>query len=480
MKQLMKVIVLITFTCLFLKSGAQVKDMIDMDMIQRKLHNKYKSTSYNDVVNNKSIEIDDFYGTGANEICIAKAIEAASYFMEVGRLKSGMKKSAEETIKIFGSTFKAFGFGFVVDGVKILSLLDDVQKEGGDADDFAKAIAKYAFDKGSGKLLEKAKEKAPGLFEDETLSGEGIKFLADMAKKESAIFFDKLINPPKEELFDYEEASTLFPALRTYGNCKRLFHGEIQSNEDELIEDHVGPVLIIKIGLTCECQKNQVGDLKDGIVRFNIPLDLVKNPNAWSQDDKRRKIFAAPLEYIYTLIEDKVTINATAQCCDGTNKISYVDPSKNADSNDDKGYFQIGTFVGLPIGEEKDFYSMVLGAELSYLFNINNNLSLGPEVGFTRFTGKDIGEFKTEGLSFIPVGGIIKYSFSEKIAVEGHIGYSFFTEENVDDGLNYGVGIGWEIAPGIVIQPNVSITNSGKNGNFNSFGIGFLYAFWRK
>lgn len=355
--------------------------MIDLNDIKSKVHDKYKSTLGDDAMNDKDIECDDEFGSDEDYDCIARAIRYASLLMETERIKSGIKKSAETTVKVFGSTLKTFGFGYVADGVKILSLLDDVQKEGGDADDFAKAIAKYAFGKGSGALLNKAKEKAPNLFDGETLSGEGLTILADLAKTESGKFFDKLISPSKEELFNY-------PGKSTY--CTEYYYGEITSNEDEdgdeIIKDHVGPVLIIRIGFNCECRPDKTGELKRGIVRYNIPLDLVENPNAWAMDSWKRKapFITTPPDYIYNPINDKITVKATAECCDkGNDDISYIDPMSQPDQT-------IGYTAG--IGFSNDFEEVSYCAGVEYLKRISNKksdtyLGGGVSYGGTSFDG---------------------------------------------------------------------------------------------
>tara|TARA_R110002073_G_scaffold57778_4_gene146734 strand:+ start:151943 stop:153235 length:1293 start_codon:yes stop_codon:yes gene_type:complete len=145
------------------------------------------------------------------------------------------------------------------------------------------------------------------------------------------------------------------------------------------------------------------------------------------------------------------------------------------DSNDANGYFQIGAHIGLPLGKEKDFYSVVLGADASYLFNISDNFSAGPRIGYNHFSGKDMGGYKVDGIGFVPASALIKYSFTKKIAFEGTIGYTFSTKEHVDGGINYGVGVELKFAPKLTVTPQISFTDLGDSGNFNWIGICLRY-----
>lgn len=504
----------IAFFCFILGNlflvNAQVKEMIDQDQIKRLVTEKYKSVYSQNVELDDRIEIQPAggLGSGNSTACVARGISYASKVIEIDRLEAGIKKSAKTTVDVFASTLKTFGFGYAVDGVKILALLDDVQKEGGDVEDFAKGIAKYAFDKGSGALLDKAKAKAPDLFKDDTLSGEGLKFLANLAKSESNKFFNTLLNPAKKELYQFEKN----------GNCKEYHYAEIVSNEDKIIKDHVGPVLIMKVGFFCECQNFKVNELKQGIVKYNIPLDLVKNPNA-----SNGGFFSSPPDYVYAPIEKKITITATADCCDMTNSesISFSDQrelpklligygsneqqnvtplhSDHGDKhlepnttegeytpgNEDipegqliSGKFGFGAQLGAIVGEEADFFGFNWLVSISYLINLANELALGLDLGYSRFTGSetDFG-FETEGVSFIPVKARLDYPLNDILSLSGSVGYAFSATDGVDGGFTFSIGPELSICPSWDVSLGYNSILLGEERSFNSITGGIHFRF---
>ncbi len=462
-KQIIRTLTLLFFLSGYVNVEAQVKEMIDLNDIKSKAHNKYKSTSGEDVRVDEDIEVTDDYGSSQDYECLSKAINYGSLLMETERIKSGIKKSAETTVKVFGSTLKTFGFGYLTDGVKILSLLDEVQKEGGDADDFAKAIAKYAFGKGSSALLNKAKEKAPNLFDGETLSGEGLSILADLAKTESGKFFDKLISPSKEVLFDYEGTSTY---------CTEYYYGEISSNSDndgnEIIEDHIGPIVIIRIGFNCKCRKDKTNELKRGIVRYNIPLDLVKNPNAWPIDSWKRKapFVTTPPDYIYSPIKEKITVKVTAECCDKGNDdedVSYIDPLEQPDQT-------IGYNVGL--GFQNDFEDVSYCAGVEYLKRISDKKSDTYIGGGISYIGTSFNDFKTSTVMVGPKVQIhtpISHS-GDTQWVNGLKGYFMFGNQKNGNLKDKTSGVEASIYSGFNIQLNKK----------TSIGVEFPVFTWEK
>ncbi|MDZ4715593.1 MAG: hypothetical protein SH819_09000, partial [Cytophagales bacterium] len=75
--------------------------------------------------------------------------------------------------------------------------------------------------------------------------------------------------------------------------------------------------------------------------------------------------------------------------------------------------FSIGANLGLPMGTFGDFQGIGFGGSLRYDKAINDNLSWGVTGGFLSFGGKSIGTFSGASMTMIPVGGGIKYYFTE-------------------------------------------------------------------
>jgi len=161
----------------------------------------------------------------------------------------------------------------------------------------------------------------------------------------------------------------------------------------------------------------------------------------------------------------------SVECCPGKEKEKE---SKTA-LDDDNGYFEVSAHVGLPLGDEKDFYSLNIGANAVYLFNLSEHFSTGVGAGYTHFTPKEftVGSttFKGEGISYVPIFGVAQYDLTENINLRGTVGYALSTDNNVDGGLNYSVGIGWNPIPGLTIRPELDFISLGEDRHFNSFRV---------
>lgn len=287
------------------KTCGQVKNMIDKNAILDQLHSKYKQMDEPTLRESNAV-----YDRNYSD-CAAKALRLATTDIEIGRLIAGMKLSAKTTISIFGGTLGKLGFKYAVDGVKLLGLLDDAQNAGGNAQDYAKAVAQFAYDKGSGILVDKVKKKIPNMFDNDDVKSAALLEMANLAKKESSNFMKKFLFPEKEKLFDHTCKSTY---------CTENYVGEITSKEDEHIEDHTGPVILITVTLTCKCRKDRTEPLKNATVIYKIPLDLTKNPNkGW--------FWQSVPDYIFVANMKKTAVHITAECCKGSDEnISWISP----------------------------------------------------------------------------------------------------------------------------------------------------------
>lgn len=116
--------------------------------------------------------------------------------------------------------------------------------------------------------------------------------------------------------------------------------------------------------------------------------------------------------------------------------------------------FSITTGMGLPIGDEADFFGFSYSAEMNYARRVSNRLRLLGGVGYTRYTGKetDFG-FETEGESFIPITAKANYSLSEAFGVEAGLGYAI-SAGGGEGGLTYSFGPFWRPLETVLIAIN--------------------------
>ena len=147
------------------------------------------------------------------------------------------------------------------------------------------------------------------------------------------------------------------------------------------------------------------------------------------------------------------------------------------------GYFAYGASLGFVVGEEKDFYGINYGANVGYIFEfIDSKFSSGPEVEYSRFTGKetDFG-FETEGVGFLNIKARANYSLTDWLEASVGGGYGIGLSEGVDGGIGFDVGA--EISPSAVKRQDVSSStriyyslrfksNSVEGGSFKSINAG--------
>ena len=75
-------------------------------------------------------------------------------------------------------------------------------------------------------------------------------------------------------------------------------------------------------------------------------------------------------------------------------------------ANAQDGGFKLGAHLGLPMGDFKDAYSLNIGADVAYVWNISDKFDAGVATGYTTYLGKTIdtgeGSYKVPSAGFIP------------------------------------------------------------------------------
>ncbi|MCC9071537.1 hypothetical protein LNQ49_08090 [Flavobacterium sp. F-65] len=94
-------------------------------------------------------------------------------------------------------------------------------------------------------------------------------------------------------------------------------------------------------------------------------------------------------------------------------------------ANAQDGHFKVGAHVGLPMGDFKDSFSVNLGADVAYLWNIADKFSAGATTGYTTYLAKSytfsdgFNSYKIKGdaAGFIPVAATAQYSIADKFRI---------------------------------------------------------------
>lgn len=102
--------------------------------------------------------------------------------------------------------------------------------------------------------------------------------------------------------------------------------------------------------------------------------------------------------------------------------------------------FEIGTNVGIPIGDLKDL-SVNTSINISYITSVGTNIQLGGASGYTHFFRKGIGS----DIGFIPVAAKTKYTFGNTpIYADLDLGYAISTSESFKGGLYFFPKVGYK------------------------------------
>ncbi len=89
--------------------------------------------------------------------------------------------------------------------------------------------------------------------------------------------------------------------------------------------------------------------------------------------------------------------------------------------------FKGGVNVGLPTGLAGDAYSLAIGADVNYLWDVSDDFQAGVTAGYMHFLGKTIAGFKVPSTGILPLGGAARYSVSDEIKLGADVGYAVST-----------------------------------------------------
>lgn len=112
-----------------------------------------------------------------------------------------------------------------------------------------------------------------------------------------------------------------------------------------------------------------------------------------------------------------------------------------------QGEFRAGASLGLPVGDIADVTTFAFGIDLSYLFEVADQLSVGPTAGYQHFFGDniDVGsiEVEVEDFSFMKIAGEGNYNVTENFDFIGELGYAVGLKDGEDGGIFFRAGFDW-------------------------------------
>jgi hypothetical protein len=151
-------------------------------------------------------------------------------------------------------------------------------------------------------------------------------------------------------------------------------------------------------------------------------------------------------------------------------------------ANAQDGHFKVGAHVGLPMGDFKDSFSVNLGADVAYLWNIADKFSAGATTGYTTYLAKSytfsdgFNSYKIKGdaAGFIPVAATAQYSITDNLFVGADLGYAIYAGSgDGDGGVIYQPKFGYQAEKFEVYAAYKGISADG--GTVSSINVGFSY-----
>lgn len=144
----------------------------------------------------------------------------------------------------------------------------------------------------------------------------------------------------------------------------------------------------------------------------------------------------------------------------------------------------IGGRVGLPLGDAGDISQVSLGLDVSYLYDLSDQLKVGVATGYDLFVTKNIEIFgekiKVDNISFLPVAATAKFDFTDQIFVGLDLGYAVALTDGVDGGMLYQPRIGTAFSQfnAFLYYRGISIKNELLNTrtNLSTIGLGVSYS----
>jgi hypothetical protein len=104
-------------------------------------------------------------------------------------------------------------------------------------------------------------------------------------------------------------------------------------------------------------------------------------------------------------------------------------------STNAQGQLNASISGGIPTGDLADFTTFAIAVDLGYLFELSEDFSLGPVLGFnTSFLDSD---FDGDNISFLPIAASGRLNVSDDFTLGADIGYGVGISDGNDGGVYY-------------------------------------------
>jgi opacity protein-like surface antigen len=138
--------------------------------------------------------------------------------------------------------------------------------------------------------------------------------------------------------------------------------------------------------------------------------------------------------------------------------------------------FNLGVNLGLPLGDIKDAYTLNIGVEANYLWEVSEEFKLGVAAGYSHYLGDSVGGFDVDDAGFLPIAAAGRLNLSEDFTLGVDLGYAIGISPSGNDGgfyyapkVQYGVSESLDI---VLAYKGTSVDG----GTFSSINLGVEFA----
>lgn len=137
--------------------------------------------------------------------------------------------------------------------------------------------------------------------------------------------------------------------------------------------------------------------------------------------------------------------------------------------------FNAGLNVGLPLGDIEDAYTLNIGVEANYLWNVSEEFDAGISAGYSHYLGDSIGGFDFEDAGFLPIAAAGRFNLSEDFTIGTDLGYAIgISPSGNDGGFYYAPKVQYGVSESLdIVLAYKGVSKDG--GTFSSVNLGIEF-----
>lgn len=123
------------------------------------------------------------------------------------------------------------------------------------------------------------------------------------------------------------------------------------------------------------------------------------------------------------------------------------------------GDFNLGAQIGIPTGDAGDFFSVALGVDANYLFEVDEKFKVGPATSLLFYLGKD----DVPNSMVLPIAGAARFNASDEFVIGLDMGYGIGINNSGND-FYFKPQVGYQIKEDTLLY--LGYTGFGDGGHF--------------